>query len=83
MKRNMTVTKNASPHPIAANRIRVLSIRILLEYSCDEVRSSEVMRSIIAVPAIHRLISVSVKGMFMSIIMTYSSQTKNKASSYF
>jgi hypothetical protein len=70
MTLNMTVTKKASPHPMAANLIRVLSIRILLEYSCDEVRSSEVRSSIIAVAASHRLRSVSVRGMFMSITIT-------------
>jgi len=77
MKRNMIVTMKASPHPMAANLIRVLLIRILLEYSCDEVRSSEVIRSIIAVAAIHKLMSVSVRGMFMSITITCCSQTKN------
>ena len=67
MTRNITVTKNASPQPIAANRIRVLSIRILLEYSCEEVRSSEVIRRIIAVAASHTLISVNERGIFITI----------------
>jgi hypothetical protein len=71
----------ASPHPMAANLIFVLSMRILLEYSCDVLRSSEVIRSIIAVAASHRLRSVSVRGMFMSITITYCSKTKNKVSS--
>jgi hypothetical protein len=79
---NMTVTMKAKPQPMAANRIRVLSIRILLEYSCDEVRSSDVIRRIIAVAAIHKLMSVSVRGMFISITIAYCSQAKNKASSY-
>jgi hypothetical protein len=66
----MTVTMKASPHPIAANLIRVLSIRILLEYSCDEPISSEVIRSIIAVAAIHKLMSVSVRGSIILITIT-------------
>jgi hypothetical protein len=67
MTRIMTVTRKASPHPMAASLIRVLSMRILLEYSGDELRSSEVTRRIIAVTASHRLISESVRGKFMSI----------------
>jgi hypothetical protein len=67
MTRNITVTKKASPQPIAANRILVLSIRILLEYSCEEVRSSEVIRRIIAVAASHTLISAIERGIFITI----------------
>jgi hypothetical protein len=67
MKRNTTVNRKASPHPIAANLSRVLTMIILLEYSDDAVRSSDVMRSIIAVTASQRLRSVSVRGMFISI----------------
>jgi hypothetical protein len=52
---------------MATSLIRVLSIRILLEYSGDELRSSEVTRSIIAVTASHRLISESVRGKYMYI----------------
>jgi hypothetical protein len=77
--RRMTVIMNASPHPKATNLIRVLSIRILLEYSCDALRSSEVMRSIIAVAASQRLMSVSVRGMFISITTAFYSPTKKKA----
>jgi hypothetical protein len=62
MKRNAIVTKKASPHPMAMNLNRVLSIRILLEYSCDKVRSSEVMSNITAIAASHKLRSVSVRG---------------------
>jgi hypothetical protein len=67
MTRNITVTKNAIPQPIAVNRILVLSIRILLEYSCEEVRSSDVKRRIIAVAASHTLISVNERGIFIAI----------------
>lgn len=63
---NMTVTKKANPHPMATNLSRVLSIRIRLEYSCDKSRSPEVIRSIIAIAAIHILRSGSVSGMFIS-----------------
>ncbi len=82
MKRNIMVTMKASPHPMAANLIRILLIRILFEYSCDKVRSSEVIRSIIAVAPIHRLMSVSVRGIFMSITTVFFSWTKNKVSSF-
>jgi len=70
MKRNMTVIMDAIPHPIAINFIRVLSIRILLEYSCEEVRSSDVIRSIIAIAASHRLRSKGVSGILMAITIT-------------
>jgi hypothetical protein len=63
----MTVIKKAMPHPMAANLIRVLLIRILVEYSCDKGRSSEVIRSIMAVAASHRLRSESVSGMLIII----------------
>jgi hypothetical protein len=66
---------------MAANLIRILLIRILLEYSRDRVRSSEVIRSIIAVAPNHKLMSVSVKGIFMSITTGFFSGTKNKVSS--
>jgi hypothetical protein len=82
MKRNTTVNRKASPHPIAANLSRVLTMIILLEYSDDAVRSSDVMRSIIAVTASQRLRSVSVRGMFISITIFYLSQTKKEASSF-
>jgi hypothetical protein len=71
----------ASPHPMDAIRIRVLLIRILLEYSCDKVRSSDVIRSIIAVAPNHRLMSASVKGIIISITTVFFSRTKNKVSS--
>ena len=77
---NITVTKKASPHPAAANLIRVLSIRILLEYSCDKSRSSEVIRSIMAVAASHKLSSGSVSGMFMSITFSCYLEIKNNVS---
>ena len=50
---------------MAAMRIRVLSIIILLEYSADALRSSDVTRSIIAVTASHKLKSESVNGILM------------------
>jgi hypothetical protein len=58
----MTVTKKASPQPRAASLIRFLSIRILFEYSVDELRISEVTSTIKAVTASHRLMSEKVKG---------------------
>ena len=67
MTRNITVTKKAIPQPMATNRILVLSIRILLENSCEEVSSSEVIIRIIAVAASHTLISVNERGIFMTI----------------
>jgi hypothetical protein len=57
MRRIITVTKYASPHPMAISLIRVLSIRILFEYSDEALRSSEVTSSIIAVTANQRLMS--------------------------
>jgi len=78
----MTVTKKAMPHPITTNLIRVLSIKIVLEYSFDEPISSTVIRSIMVVAAIHKLRSKNVRGTFMSITITYYSQTKKKASSF-
>ena len=73
---SMTVTKKAIPHTTPATLSRVLSIRILVEYSCEKVRSSEVIISIIAVTASHTLRSVSVRGMFILITITFYSQTK-------
>ena len=49
--------------------------------SCDELRSSEVTRSIMAVGASHRLISESVSGMFMSITITCYLEIKNRVNS--
>jgi hypothetical protein len=79
---NITVTKNANPHPMETNLSRVLSIRILLEYSCDKSRSPEVMRSIIAIAASHILRSGSVSGMFISITITCCLKIKSKVDSY-
>ena len=70
IKRKMIVTMNASPHPMPTNRNRVLSIRILRVYSWDDMRNSEVTRSIMAVEANHRLISVKVSGMFIPITIS-------------
>jgi hypothetical protein len=73
---NMTVTMKAIPHTIPANLKRVLSIRILDEYSCEKVRSSEVIISIIAMTASHKLRSVSVRGIFMLITITITSRPR-------
>jgi hypothetical protein len=81
MTRNTTVTKKASPHPMATNLIRVLSIFILLEYSCDESRSSDVIISIMAMAASHMLKSVSVSGMFISITFICFLEIKNRVNS--
>ena len=61
----MTVTKKPKPHPIAHIRSRRLSRTILAEYSGDENINSEVIRSIIAVTASHKLISDIDKGKIM------------------
>lgn len=55
--RMTTVAKNAAPHPMALNRRRRLSSRILAEYSGLESINSEVIKRIIAVTASHKLIS--------------------------
>jgi hypothetical protein len=60
-----TKTIKASPTPIPANRIRVLSTKILLENSGKTLRSSEVTRSIIAVMANHIAMSNGVSGKFI------------------
>lgn len=67
MTRKTTVTKKASPTAIAENLNRVLSTRILLEYSNEALRSSEVAISIIAMKASHKLRSENVRGMFISV----------------
>jgi hypothetical protein len=67
MTPNMAVTMKASPHPMAAILMRVLSTRILLEYFDGVPSSSEVRRSISAVAPSHMLRSVNVIGMFISI----------------
>jgi len=81
MNGNMTVTKKASPHPTATNLIRVVSIRILLEYSCDKSRSTEVTRSIIAIAASHMLRSESVSEIYMSTTITFCLQTNETVDS--
>ena len=60
--RRMTVTKNASPHPIAANRSNFLSIIIRFEYSGSKASSSDVIRSIIAKIASNKLMSENERG---------------------
>jgi hypothetical protein len=71
MKRNIIVTKKASPHPMAAILSRVLLTRSLPEYFRDVLRSSDVIRSIIAVTASQRFMSESVRGMFISTTIIY------------
>jgi hypothetical protein len=71
MKRNIIVTMKASPHPMAAILSRVLPIRSLLEYFGDALRSSEVIKSIIAVTASQRFMSEIVRGMFISTTVVY------------
>jgi len=55
--RMITVTKKHKPRPIAAIRKRCLSMATLAEYPGDAYNSSEVIRSIIAVTASHKLVS--------------------------
>lgn len=76
MKRKAIVAKKAIPHPIPTIPSRVLSTWILLEYSGDTPRNTEVTRIIIAMTASHTLISVSVKGKFISITVALVDQTK-------
>jgi hypothetical protein len=65
--RNITVTRKPRPHPKATNLRFVFPILNLPEYSGSEMRSSEVISSIIAVQASHRLMSDSVNGKLISI----------------
>jgi hypothetical protein len=69
-KRNNNITRNAIPHPMATILSRVLSTGILLEYSCDRLRSSEVIRSTIAVKASQMLSSESAKGIIIIITLS-------------
>ena len=82
MKRIATVTKKAIPHPIPTILIRVLSIWILHEYSGETLRSSGVIRSIIAVIANHILMSVSVSGKFISITFLSRAVKPSKKRAY-
>jgi hypothetical protein len=66
------------PHPIAVNLILGLLTRILLEYSCDAPKSSEVIISIAAVAASHMLKSVSVRETVISITTFFYSQGEKK-----
>jgi len=70
--RMMTVTKKAKPHPIAAIRKRCLSMATLAEYPGDAYNSLEVIISIIAVTASHKLMSDDDSGKIIA------SQTSNK-----
>ena len=71
MKRNMIVTRKTIPHPTPTNLSRILSMGILLEYSGNALRSSEVIRRIIAIRANQILRSESVRGMIISITIIY------------
>jgi hypothetical protein len=74
----MRVATKASSHPMATILIRVLLVKIRPEYSCDGVRNSEVIISIIAVIASHKLISESVNGIFMSSQLPFSIRPRLK-----
>jgi hypothetical protein len=78
LKRNTSVTMKAIPNPIATILNLDLDTGILLEYSCDTFRSSEVIRSIIAMAASQRLRSESVKGISISITFTYYRKPRKK-----
>jgi hypothetical protein len=56
---------------MAAILSRVLPMRSLLEYFGDALRSSDVIRSIIAVTASQKFMSESVRGMFISTTIIY------------
>jgi hypothetical protein len=63
------VARNAKPTPRAAILKRFLSIIILAEISGSEYRSSDVIKSIIAVTASHKLISDNDKGKLICITL--------------
>jgi hypothetical protein len=62
-----TVIRKAKPTPRATSLKRFLSIVILAEISGNEYRSSDVIRSIIAVTASHKLMSDNDKAKFMGL----------------
>lgn len=63
--RRTTVIMNPIPKPSATSLRRVLSITMFLEYPLDEDRSSEVIKTMMAMMASQRLISETDKGKFM------------------
>jgi hypothetical protein len=62
-----TVARNPKPSPRAAILKRFFSILIRAEYSDDECNNSDVIKSIMAINASHRLISDNDKGKFIFI----------------
>ncbi len=62
-----TVTKKPNPHPIAATLKISLSMATFAEYPGDEYSSSDVIRSIIAVTASHKLRSDKERGKNTSV----------------
>lgn len=62
-----TVARKAKPTPRATNLKRFLLIIVLAEYCGNEYRSSEVINSIIAVTASHKLMSDNDKGKFIGL----------------
>ena len=60
-----TVNRKVKPHPSASNLSRRLSKTILEARLGDEYSNSEVISSIIAVTASHKLISGIVRGKFI------------------
>ena len=62
-----TVARKATPTPMATSLKRFLLIMILAEYSGKEYNNSDVIKSIIAVTASHKLMSDSVKGKFITL----------------
>jgi hypothetical protein len=62
-----TVARKAKPTPMATSLNRFLLIIILAEYSGNEYNNPEVIKSIIAVTASHKLISDNDKGKIIDL----------------
>lgn len=67
--RIIIVTRKPKPQPVATNLKRFLSITSRAEISGREYMSSDVINSIIAVKASHKLISDTDKGKFICITL--------------
>ena len=63
------MTRKPKPNPRATILKRFLSTAIRVEYFGDEYRNSDVMRSMIAVIASHRLMSDNDRGKFINLTL--------------
>jgi hypothetical protein len=73
-KRRITVTRKPKPQPRDTSLKRCLLIVILAD-SCNEYNNSDVIKSIIAVTASHKLMSDNDKGKFICITLAPSYTT--------